>query len=424
MSDIDKKAIHERAKEIVRKKSQVFHDFSQEEAEKILLDLEIHQIELEMQNEELRAIQAKLSAVKERYFNLYDMAPVSYCTLNEKGLITESNLTASLLLGFERSKLYMRPMSDFIFREDQDKYYLNKKKIIASGKPKSCELRLVKSDGSLCWVLISATLSIEKSTDSVICLAMTDITNKKYMQEQLENKKKMMLIQSRYATMGGMISMIAHQWRQPLNVVGLAVANIQTKQELGILDEKSIEENTVIIADNITFMSDTIDDFRNYFKPDAPKERTNIQSVIDTVFKIIGKSLENNEIAFNVEDNSKNGLLIHKNSFVQALLNIVSNAKDALISNHVASAYINITVNETPDSIVLSICDNARGIPDNIITKINEPYFSTKALSGTGLGLYISETIVEQHLFGTLTWHNEDRGACFIITLKKDDNKE
>ena len=86
-------------------------------------------------------------------------------------------------------------------------------------------------------------------------------------------------------------------------------------------------------------------------------------------------------------------------------------------------ATINVTINETRDSIVLKICDNAGGIPEDIIDKIIEPYFSTKALTGTGLGLYISRTIVEKHLFGTLTWHNENKGACFVITLYKDDKK-
>ena len=83
-------------------------------------------------------------------------------------------------------------------------------------------------------------------------------------------------------------------------------------------------------------------------------------------------------------------------------------------------ATINVTINETRDSIVLKICDNAGGIPEDIIDKIIEPYFSTKALTGTGLGLYISRTIVEKHLFGTLTWHNENKGACFVITLLQE----
>ena len=131
-----------------------------------------------------------------------------------------------------------------------------------------------------------------------------DITARLHAEQALHKSEEIMLTQSKQAAMGEMISMIAHQWRQPLNVIGLAVANIQTKKALDILDEQSIDENAVIIADNITFMSDTIDDFRNYFKPDAKQELTNVQEVIDIVYKIIGTSLKNNNIIFNVENNT------------------------------------------------------------------------------------------------------------------------
>ena len=419
---LDLEAIHAEAEKIALKKNQDLGDFSQEEAKKIFLELDIHKIELEMQNEELRRAQAELYEAKNRYFDLYNMAPVCYCTLNEKGLITESNLTTSTMLGFERSKLYMRPMSDFIFHDDQDMYYLNKKKIMESGEPKSCELRMLKSDGSICWVLISATIRVNQSAENMICLVMNDITEKKKMQERLEEKRKIMLIQSRYATMGEMISMIAHQWRQPLNVVGLAVANMQAMKELNIRDEKSVDENIALIAQNITYMSDTIDDFRNYFKPDTPKELTPMEEVITSVLKVIGTVLDNNSISLEIEDNSKTALMIHKNSLLQVLLNIIGNAKDALVINEVTSSKITIKIDETDDSIVLKICDNAGGIPDDIMDKIGEPYFSTKKLNGTGLGLYIAQTIIEKYFKGTFTWYNELEGACFEITLDKDQN--
>lgn len=420
---LDLKAIHDKAEKIALEKNKNQPDFSQEEAKKLFLELDIHKIELEMQNEELRRAQSELYEAKNRYFDLYNMAPVCYCTLNEKGLITESNLTTSTLLGFERSKLYMRPLSDFIFHDDQDMYYLNQKNIMKSGEPKSCELRLVKSDGSICWVLVSASISIQNSKDNMICLVMSDITEKKKMEQLLEDKKKIMLIQSRYAAMGEMISMIAHQWRQPLNVVGLAVANIETMKELGILDEKSVDENIAIIAQNITYMSDTIDDFRNYFQPDAPKELTTIEEVINSVLKIIGTILDNNGISLEIQDNTATALMIHKNSLVQVLLNVLGNAKDALSFNKVSNGKIIFIIDETEDAIIFKICDNAGGIQDDILDKIGEPYFSTKKLNGTGLGLYISKTIIEKHFEGKFTWYNEFEGACFEITLNKGKNR-
>jgi signal transduction histidine kinase len=104
---------------------------------------------------------------------------------------------------------------------------------------------------------------------------------------------------------------------------------------------------------------------------------------------------------------------------VQILLNILGNAKDLLLANPIAGAAIHVVVSETNEFITLSICDNAGGIPDSILDKIGQPYFTTKEeYNGVGLGLYIARTIVEKHLHGTLTWHNEDQGACFVIKLK------
>ena len=416
----DAKAIRAKAKELAKQKSKKLGDFSQEEAKKIFLDLDVHKIELEMQNEELRRAQAELYETRNRYFELYNLAPVCYCTLNQKGLITESNLTTSKMLGLTRAKLHLKLMSDFIFRDDQDIYYLNQKQTLKSCDPKSCELRMVKNDGTLCWVLMSSVLNTNEYTGTTISLTMSDITDKKKILHELEEERKLMLLQSRYAAMGEMISMIAHQWRQPLNVVGLAVANIQTMKALGIEDEKKVEDNIALVAQNITFMSETIDDFRNYFKPNAPKERVKMQDVLQSALSVIGSVLRSENIALHIQDTTTTTLMIHKNSLVQVLLNILGNAKDALLANKIKPAAITIMIYETDKTFMIKICDNAGGIPENLLNKIGEPYFSSKKLNGTGLGLYMSKTIIEKHFEGTFSWHNELTGACFEIGLKKE----
>ena len=248
-----------------------------------------------------------------------------------------------------------------------------------------------------------------------------EMQNEKLLQkeEELESVKKSVFTQSRYAQMGEMIQMIAHQWRQPLNTLGLAISNIETKKALSMLDEKSLDENITIISQNITFMSDTIDDFKNYFKADAPKELTKIEDVMQSVLKIMGTLLKSNNIELEIQNKSKSALMIHKNSLVQALLNIVGNAKDALVANKVASAKIRVVVDESKDAIKLKLCDNAGGIAEDILNKIGEHYFSSNKVDGTGLGLYISKTIIEKHFGGDFSWHNEASGACFEISLYK-----
>ena len=128
-----------------------------EVALRALHELRVHQIELEMQNEELRRTQEELEVSRARYFDLYDLAPVGYFTLSEKGLILEANLTAAKLLGVARSALVKQPLSRFILPEDQDIYYLHRKALLETGAPQAWELRLLKKDGAPFWARVEAT---------------------------------------------------------------------------------------------------------------------------------------------------------------------------------------------------------------------------------------------------------------------------
>jgi C4-dicarboxylate-specific signal transduction histidine kinase len=134
---------------------------------------------------------------------------------------------------------------------------------------------------------------------------------------------------------------------------------------------------------------------------------------------MIGTSLQNNTINIIRHNTSKTPLFIYKNSLIHVLLNILSNAKDAFEINHTPQSTITISVDETDRNIQITVCDNAGGISEAIFDQLAQPYFTTKGVSGTGLGLYISRTIIEKYFSGTLHWHNNDsNGACFIITLE------
>lgn len=168
---------------------------SPEEIQRTLQELRVHQIELEMQNEELQRTQAQLELARARYFDLYDLAPVGYCTLNENGLIIESNLTAATLLGEARNTLVKRPISRFIFKEDQDIYYLNRKQLIESDaalrqnvgqaspeqspQPQSVDLRMVKKDGTVFWAHLKMTIAPNTDNESDFRLVLSDISERK-----------------------------------------------------------------------------------------------------------------------------------------------------------------------------------------------------------------------------------------------------
>ena len=155
-----------------------------EEYQRVLHELRVHQIEFEMQNEELRTAQAEITAGQARYFDLYDLAPVGYCTLSEHNMILEANLTAATLLGKARSALVKQPLSGFILKDDQDIYYLHRKKLLETSEAQEWELRLVKPDGAVFWAHLTATTAQAEDGAPVFLVAIGDITGRKQAEEQ------------------------------------------------------------------------------------------------------------------------------------------------------------------------------------------------------------------------------------------------
>jgi PAS domain S-box-containing protein len=173
-------------------------DQSPEDTRRMLHELHVHQLELEMQNEELRRAGADLDAARARYFDLYDMAPVGYVTVSEPGLILEANLTATALLGVARSALAGRPISPFILKEDQDIYYLHRKQLFETGEPQTCELRMVRSDGTVFWACLEATAqdpwtSSEQGADRACRIVLSDITSRKQAEGALRERDAQLL---------------------------------------------------------------------------------------------------------------------------------------------------------------------------------------------------------------------------------------
>ena len=151
-------------------------------ARDVLHELQVHQIELEMQNDELRRAQLELDASRERYFNLYDLAPVGYCSISEQGLILQANLAAATLLGTTRSALVKQPFSRFIAKADQDTWYLHRKMLVETRQPQALELRLAPPDGALLWVQVAASIANDGSGAPVILAVLTDVSNRKLLE--------------------------------------------------------------------------------------------------------------------------------------------------------------------------------------------------------------------------------------------------
>ncbi|OQX81249.1 MAG: hypothetical protein B6D64_02220 [Bacteroidetes bacterium 4484_276] len=234
-------------------------------------------------------------------------------------------------------------------------------------------------------------------------------------------KDRVMLVQSKQAAMGEMIGNIAHQWRQPLNDIGLYVQNIQDKYEYGELSEDALAQTVEKTMDKLEYMSQTIDDFRNFFRSDKNKKKFLLKDSIDKTLSLTEAGFKNNFIEINLYLQDNIYITGYPNEFSQAVLNILNNAKDILVERKIEGPQVKINLSRQEKNVILTVSDNAGGIDENIIDKIFEPYYTTKGkLTGTGLGLYISKTIIERNMMGSLTVRNIKDGAEFKIEFKTD----
>jgi signal transduction histidine kinase len=235
--------------------------------------------------------------------------------------------------------------------------------------------------------------------------------------QEKEEQEKVMLHQSRQAAMGEMLESIAHQWRQPLNNIGLASANLSMQYALGTFNEKEFEDKIDIISTNINFMSATIDDFRNFLDPNQKMDYFSPYKLIQETLKILDAQFKNKNISYNI-NSKQNDIKFYglENELKQVLLVLLNNSQDALSEKN--GGNIDISILSYEENVSLKVCDNGGGIDNSIIHQIFEPYFTTKFKSqGTGIGLYIAKNIIETRMKGSITVHNTADGCCFTIIL-------
>jgi len=238
--------------------------------------------------------------------------------------------------------------------------------------------------------------------------------------EVAKNREKdaMLIKQSRQAAMGEMIGNIAHQWRQPLNALAMTVQDVKAAWKFGEVNEKYIDD---IVADSmkqIKYMSKTIDDFRLFFKPDKEKHVFGLCNAVTNAHGFLSGTMKSHEIYVEMVCGDEVNVYGYENELVQALINILNNAKDALVSNEVSEPKISIAVERDGESAKVVIVDNAGGIEDGTLEKIFEPYFTTKEQGkGTGVGLYMAKTIIEGNMGGKIVARNDNGCAVFEIFL-------
>ncbi len=297
----------------------------------------------------------------------------------------------------------------------------------------SLEHRLLMDDGSIKYVLERCESSFEEDGTPIISHGtVQDITESTLIKQELKEKDAYMFQQSRLALMGEMLSMIAHQWRQPLGDIAANNISIQTALELDRYDLKDDMQredflnflNTKIskVSLDVKHLSYTVTNFSNFYRPDKEFKKTKVDNIVLKAYELLVDSLSASEIATEFKLESKCEILMHENEFIQVIINIINNAKDQLVLKNIKDPMIKIKTYIQRGKLYIEISDNAGGIDEEVLDKIFDPYYSTKLeKNGTGLGLYMSKVIIKDYHGGDIYAKNIENGAIFTIRIKVED---
>ena len=288
-------------------------------------------------------------------------------------------------------------------------------KALLDGDIHSITFKVKVSNGKVLTLIESAKMIFDGDVPVKAIGTSLDIT-------EVKAKDDLLIQQSKLAQMGEMVNMIAHQWRQPLHAISTTAIELDMKSKMDMLSKEDVARLTALIEYMTQNMSQTIDDFISFTKPTHYKEKINFRALVDEVLKIIGVQLKNHDIEIELDIGDDIYLKTYKKELEHVIINLLSNAREAFGDEAVMKKII-LRVRKEADICVVDVKDNAGGIENEVLERIFEPYFTTKASSkGTGLGLYMSKKIVEEHLGGTIGVKNVDGGAEFTLKIKVCDD--
>jgi len=352
--------------------------------------------------------------------------------LDAKGLITTFNQKAVEIFGWEKSEMIgttnIIRIIPIEYRAVHDKA---SKKYFKTGKScgilgKTRELEAIKKDGTVFPIRISFGSKF-KENSTVVVANISDITEER-------KQSNIIMQQSKLASVGEMIGNIAHQWRQPLSAISTSASGLQVEQECGIMTKENLNNRLEGIIEKTNYLSQTIDDFRDFFKQSKKKELFKIHDVLHKVENITSATYKKEGLTIdkNYDTNTNIFCLGYSNQLSQVIINILNNAKDIILEKKCPIKVVKIDLDCSKSDVLIKIYDSAGGIPSELFSKIFEPYFTTKEDNkGTGIGLYMSNEIITNRFNGKLSASNqkfkvdskEYYGACFEIVIPMDIDK-
>ncbi len=356
----------------------------------------------------IKEITKEIKEKNEKFKRIMNNAMEAVIISDENLLIVDGNKTAEKIFGYKLEEVKGKSLLEFTPKDEQNELFNNYERL------EPVEIVRKRKDGSQIVCLATRTFYTENSKKYRVSM-LVDITKFKKQEEMLAQ-------QSKSVAMGEMIGNIAHQWRQPLNALSLYISNLVLDYEFKELNDEKIKEFEEHTTKLIQGMSQTINDFTEFLKPDKIKKEFSLIECLNDSIKFIEASYKTNEIE--IENNIKKDIKLFgvKSELEQVFMNIFNNSKDAFKERKIENRKVIISAKEKENQIIIVFRDNAGGVDEKIIHRLTEPYFSTKFAShGTGLGLYMSDMIIRNTFKGELIMKNVDGGleTQIIIENKK-----
>jgi PAS domain S-box-containing protein len=429
--------LRKRAQEIAREKAAGMPEnlkaLSPEDAHLLLHELRVHQIELEMQNEELRRTQSELEASRIRYFDLYDLAPVGYFTISEQGLILEGNLTAAGLLGVSRSALVKRRLTAFVLPEDQDIYYRHRKQLFETGAPQVCEFRMLRAKATPFWARMAATTAQDADGAPVCRVVVSDITDRKraeeeirVLNEELEQRviDRTSQLQAANKELEAFSYSVSHDLRAPLRALD-GFSRILIEDYAAQLPDEAVGHLNRV-RNGASHMGRLIDDllrFSRLSRQPLQKQPVNLSALVEETWSALESEREGRQVELVM------GFLPvcqgDPSLLKQVFFNLLNNALK--YSRRITNARIEIgclpqvvVAGEPPATNVYFVRDNGVGFDMQFAGKlfgVFQRLHRPEEYEGTGVGLAIIHRIIARH--GGRIWAESepDKGATFYLTI-------
>ena len=450
VQDVEVQNLRQKAETLVNKSSHALNvnDLTIDAINQLLHELQVHQIELEMQNEELQEANIALDILRSRYFDLYDLAPVGYLTLNARGLIQKANLTAATLLGMTRNILIKQPISNLIFKDDEDIYYLHHKKVINGSDPQSFDLRLIKNDQTAFWANMVITLGNDNETEGnekfgfkkvvndkfypekgdsnpfEMRVVIGDVSGRKQAERALQEAK--LIAEEANSAKSTFLSSMSHELRTPLNaILGFAQLIDASEPQLSFNQKRNTEQ----IVKAGWYLLTLINEILDLSAIDSGKvvlsvESLSLSDVLSDACAMLENQAQNCGIAINYTPS-------HFSYFVaadpvrlkQVFVNLLSNA----IKYNKPNGKVNISCVETANQrIRIFIEDTGEGIAAKDIAGLFQPFNrlgkQLTKIEGTGIGLVVCKRIVEAMNGAIGVDSTVGKGCMFWVELNLSDS--